>query len=212
MKRQFKSPEIREAKAAILKFLQDHNLNPMKDYSKHPKYGREFSMLLMKLTKERQKIEKIYPQLDIKNQTKHLKAIMAKKEKKAAIKSAEKELKKASFTKKESKKKPVREAKDISSKEAKAKTKESKEKKERKPRVLKYDYPLVNGREMSPDQKKKYRIEQRKLAQGENPEKKSKVSKKTKEAKVKETKKVKKVSKEAKVEKKAKKKVKKEED
>lgn len=209
MKRQFKSPEIREAKAAILKFLQDHNLNPMKDYSKHPKYGREFSMLLMKLTKERQKIEKIYPQLDIKNQTKHLKAIMAKKEKKAAIKSAEKELKKASLTKKESKKKPVKEAKDISSKEAKAKTKE---KKERKPRVLKYDYPLVNGKEMSPDQKKKYRIEQRKLAQGENPEKKSKASKKTKEAPVKETKKVKKVSKEAKVEKKSKKKIKKEED
>lgn len=189
MKRQFKSPEIREAKAAILKFLQDHNLNPMKDYSKHPKYGKEFSMLLMKLTKERQKIEKIYPQLDIKNQTKHLKAIMAKKEKKAAIKSAEKELKKASLTKKESKKKPVKEAKDTSSKESKAK---SKEKKERKPRVLKYDYPLVNGREMSPDQKKKYRIEQRKLAQGENPEKKSKASKKTKEAPVKETKKVKK--------------------
>lgn len=209
MKRQFKSPEIREAKAAILKFLQDHNLNPMKDYSKHPKYGKEFSMLLMKLTKERQKIEKIYPQLDIKNQTKHLKAIMAKKEKKAAIKAAEKELKKASLTKKESKKKPVKEAKDISSKEAKAKTKE---KKERKSRVLKYDYPLVNGKEMSPDQKKKYRIEQRKLAQGENPEKKSKASKKTKEAPVKETKKVKKVSKEAKVEKKSKKKVKKEED
>ena len=209
MKRQFKSPEIREAKAAILKFLQDHNLNPMKDYSKHPKYGREFSMLLMKLTKERQKIEKIYPQLDIKNQTKHLKAIMAKKEKKAAIKAAEKELKKASLTKKESKKKPVKEAKDISSKEAKAKTKE---KKERKPRVLKYDYPLVNGKEMSPDQKKKYRVEQRKLAQGENPEKKSKVSKKSKEAPVKETKKVKKVSKEAKVEKKSKKKIKKEED
>lgn len=209
MKRQFKSPEIREAKAAILKFLQDHNLNPMKDYSKHPKYGREFSMLLMKLTKERQKIEKIYPQLDIKNQTKHLKAIMAKKEKKAAIKAAEKELKKASLTKKESKKKPVKEAKDISSKEAKAKTKE---KKERKPRVLKYDYPLVNGKEMSPDQKKKYRIEQRKLAQGENPEKKSKVSKESKEAPVKEAKKVKKVSKEAKVEKKYKKKIKKEED
>lgn len=209
MKRQFKSPEIREAKAAILKFLQDHNLNPIKDYSKHPKYGKEFSMLLMKLTKERQKIEKIYPQLDIKNQTKHLKAIMAKKEKKAAIKAAEKELKKASLTKKESKKKPVKEAKDTSSKEAKAKTKE---KKERKSRVLKYDYPLVNGKEMSPDQKKKYRIEQRKLAQGENPEKKSKASKKTKEAQVKETKKVKKVSKEAKVEKKSKKKVKKEED
>lgn len=206
MKRQFKSPEIREAKAAILKFLKDHNLNPMKDYSKHPKYGKEFSMLLMKLTKERQKIEKIYPQLDIKNQTKHLKAIMAKKEKKAAIKAAEKELKKASLTKKESKKKPVKEAKDTSSKEAKAK------KKERKPRVLKYDYPLVNGKEMSPDQKKKYRIEQRKLAQGENPEKKSKVSKKSKEAPVKETKKVKKVSKEATVEKKSKKKVKKEED
>lgn len=209
MKRQFKSPEIREAKAAILKFLQDHDLNPMKDYSKHPKYGKEFSMLLMKLTKERQKIEKIYPQLDIKNQTKHLKAIMAKKEKKAAIKAAEKELKKASLTKKESKKKPVKEAKEPSSKEAKAKVKE---KKERKSRVLKYDYPLVNGKEMSPDQKKKYRIEQRKLAQGENPEKKSKASKKTKEAPVKETKKVKKVSKEAKVEKKSKKKVKKEED
>lgn len=209
MKRQLKSPEIMEAKAAILKFLKDHNLNPMKDYSKHPKYGREFSMLLAKLTKERQKIEKIYPQLDIKNQTKHLKAIMKKKEKKAAIKAVERKVKKGSLVKEESKKKPVKEAKDISSKEVKAKVKE---KKERKPRVFKYDYPLVNGREMSPDQKKKYRIEQRKLAKGENPEKKSKVSKKSKEAPVKETKKVKKVHKEAKVEKKSKKKVKKEED
>lgn len=38
--------------------------------------------------------------------------------------------------------------------------------------VTKYDYPLVDGKEMTSDQKKKYRMEQRKLAAGKAPKEK----------------------------------------
>lgn len=44
-----------------------------------------------------------------------------------------------------------------------------KEKKESTSRVTKYDYPLIDGREMTSDEKKKYRMEQRKLAAGKAP-------------------------------------------
>lgn len=52
--------------------------------------------------------------------------------------------------------------------EKEAKKKERKEKKEASERKAptKYDYPLIDGREMTADEKKKYRMEQRKLAAG----------------------------------------------
>lgn len=78
------------------------------------------------------------------------------------------------------------EAKLVKMKKAKEDEKASKkkEKKESTSRVTKYDYPLIDGREMTSDEKKKYRMEQRKLAAGKAPEeeKTKKVKKETVEA------------------------------
>lgn len=78
------------------------------------------------------------------------------------------------------------EAKLVKMKKAKEDEKASKkkEKKESTSRVTKYDYPLLDGREMTSDEKKKYRMEQRKLAAGKAPkeEKTKKVKKETVEA------------------------------
>lgn len=187
MGRKLKSPELLKAKKKLIAFMEDNNLNPSRDYSNHPKYGKEFSNLLFNLTKERQKIEKVYPELDRRGQIKHIKMIMEKKKKKAAQKEAARELKgkgKVKITEK--------------------KTKETKVKR------CKYDYPLVNGHEMSPDQKKKYRMEQRKLANGGSPkpkvEKEETKSPKKKEEKVSKVKKTPKTDKVKKTKKKVKKK------
>lgn len=71
--------------------------------------------------------------------------------------------------------------------------KELKAEKASKTRVsAKYDYPLVDGREMTSAEKKKYRAEQRKLSNGgSKPEKKVKESKKVEKESVKKDKKVK---------------------
>lgn len=78
------------------------------------------------------------------------------------------------------------EAKLVKMKKAKEDEKASKkkEKKESTSRVTKYDYPLIDGKEMTSDEKKKYRMEQRKLAAGKAPkeEKTKKVKKETVEA------------------------------
>ena len=78
------------------------------------------------------------------------------------------------------------EAKLVKMKKAKEDEKASKkkEKKESTSRVTNYDYPLIDGREMTSDEKKKYRMEQRKLAAGKAPkeEKTKKVKKETVEA------------------------------
>lgn len=73
------------------------------------------------------------------------------------------------------------EAKLVKMKKAKEDEKalKKKEKKESTSRVTKYDYPLIDGREMTSDEKKKYRMEQRKLAagkaqKGEKPKKEKK--------------------------------------
>lgn len=64
-------------------------------------------------------------------------------------------------------------------KEAKAKEKKSSGR-----TATKYDYPLVDGREMTSEEKKKYRMAQRKLAAGKAPKEESKKEvKKEKEAK-----------------------------
>lgn len=63
-----------------------------------------------------------------------------------------------------------------------AKAKEKKEKASSGRTATKYDYPLVDGREMTSEEKKKYRMAQRKLAAGKTP----KESKTPKEPKPKE--------------------------
>ena len=85
--------------------------------------------------------------------------------------------------------------KKASEDEKKAKAKEKKEKASSDRTTTKYDYPLVDGREMTSEEKKKYRMAQRKLAAGKTPKeskpkeepkkesKKDKPSKKDKKAK-----------------------------
>lgn len=78
--------------------------------------------------------------------------------------------------------------KEKKEKEKSGKKEDKKEKKEKKSAgrtATKYDYPLIDGREMTSAEKKKYRTEQRKLASGNAP-KEEKETKKKKEEKVKE--------------------------
>ena len=172
-----KTPELIEAKKAILKFLKKHNLDPRKDYSNHPTFGEEFRKLLFKLNKERDKIAMKYPSTDIKNLKKYIKMKKDKKAKKAAEKAAveasSKEAKKSKKVAKETKSETP--AKD-----------EKKDKKAKAPRTTgKYNYPLIDGREMTSAEKKKYRAEQRKANSvgAEKKEKTPKADKKDKKEK-----------------------------
>lgn len=104
------------------------------------------------------------------------------------------------------------EAKLVKMKKAKEDEKalKKKEKKESTSRVTKYDYPLIDGREMTSDEKKKYRMEQRKLAAGKAP--KEEKPKKEKKEKAEAAEKVVSAKKDKKAKDKKKKKAKKEED
>lgn len=104
------------------------------------------------------------------------------------------------------------EAKLVKMKKAKEDEKalKKKEKKESTSRVTKYDYPLIDGREMTSDEKKKYRMEQRKLAAGKAP--KEEKPKKEKKEKAEAAEKVVPAKKNKKAKDKKKKKAKKEED
>ena len=99
-------------------------------------------------------------------------------------------------------------------KKEKAEKKAAKEKKEKKGNggrtATKYDYPLIDGREMTSDEKKKYRMEQRKLAAGKAP--KEEKPKKEKKEKAEATEKAAPAKKDKKAKDKKKKKAKKEED
>lgn len=75
--------------------------------------------------------------------------------------------------------------KEKKEKEKSGKKEEKKEKKSAGRTATKYDYPLIDGREMTSAEKKKYRMEQRKLASGNAP-KEEKKAKKAKKEKVKE--------------------------
>ena len=186
-----KTPELIEAKKEILKFLKKHSLDPRKDYSNHNKFGEEFRKLLFKLNKERDKIAIKYPLTDIKNLKKYIKMKKDKKAKKAAEKAAVEA--------------PVKEAKKSKKVAKETKSETAKEEKNKKaPRTTgKYNYPLIDGREMTSAEKKKYRAEQRKASSdgAEKKEKTPKADKKEKASKkeAKETK----VAKEEKAEKKA---------
>lgn len=169
-----KTPELIEAKKAILKFLKKHNLDPRKDYSNHPTFGEEFRKLLFKLNKERDKIAMRYPSTDIKNLKKYIKMKKDKKAKKAAEKAAV-----------EASAKEAKKSKKVA-KETKSETPAKEEKKDKKakaPRTTgKYNYPLIDGREMTSAEKKKYRAEQRK-ANSDGAEKKEKTPKADKKEK-----------------------------
>lgn len=137
-----KTPEITKAAKALENYLKENNLDPAKDWSKDKTHGKAVKELMAKLNKERDKVAAQYPEKDTANQKKLVK------------------MKKAS----EDEAKAKKEAK---AKEAKAK--EKKEKASSGRTATKYDYPLVDGREMTSEEKKKYRMAQRKLAAGKTP-------------------------------------------
>lgn len=148
------SPELRKAKNELFKYMEENNLSFDKDYSKDPIHGKKIALLLLKLNKERDKIMDQYPLSDVKNRLKLLttktRRIIMKKVKKAEGKETT------------SKKKDLKKIKE------KVENKKAVEKKKGSRKVAtKYDYPLVDGREMTAAEKKKYRMEQRKLAAGE---------------------------------------------
>lgn len=154
-----KTPELIQAKNALKEYLQRYKLNPMKDWRKDPIHGKEVTRLVTRLNLERDKVLDKYPFNDIHNETKLVKM----KEKRI---KAEKEAKKA--------KKAAKEA--VAQAPA--------EKTEKKAKVAnasaKYNYPLIDGREMTAAEKKKYRAEQRRIANGGTA--KPKKEKKTKDA------------------------------
>lgn len=153
-----KTAALLEAKNALKDYLKKHGLNPMKDYREDPVHGKEVTRLVTRLNIERDKVLDKYPYNDITNETKLVKM----KEKKLKAKKEEKAAKKAKVAP-----------------EAPAKT-EGKEKKAPKAATpAKYDYPLIDGREMNAAEKKKYRAEQRRIANGgEAKPKKEKAEKK----------------------------------
>lgn len=137
-----------KAKRALQKYYTENHLDPAKDYSKDPIHGDMVTNLILRLNRERDKLERKYPIIKIKSNLKRLR-IMTKKVKEA---KASKKEKKAAIAEVENKK-----TKKPTKKEA------PKEKKEKTKKPTKYDYPLIDGREMNSLEKKKYRMEQRKL-------------------------------------------------
>lgn len=154
-----KVPELYAAKRALIAYLKDHNIDPSD--TKRIQTDPELKKLVYKLNKERDKVMANYPALDKSNNIKLLK--MAKENKKA----------------KKAKKVKEAEAPKTEKKQGRA--------------VTKYDYPQVKDektgkmRDMTSAEKKKYRMEQRKAANGGTISKKK--EKPTKEAPVKKDKK-----------------------
>lgn len=189
---------LNKAKKALFKYYKDNGLDPSIDFSKDPIHGEMVTNLILRLNRERDKLLRILPIWKMKNiLTTIRKRNMAKKikeEKKA--KAAEESSKKVKKTAK------------------KAEVKEVEKKPKKKGNTsLKYDYPLIDGREMTSAEKKKYRMEQRKLQKGDAPKKEK--EKKAKDAPASEGKSKKKITKEVKAsskDKKKKKKVHKDED
>ena len=184
-----------KAKRALQKYYTENHLDPAKDYSKDPIHGDMVTNLILRLNRERDKLERKYPIIKIKSNLKRLR-IMKKKVKEA---KASKKEKKAAIAEVENKK-----TKKPTKKEA------PKEKKEKTKKPTKYDYPLIDGREMNSLEKKKYRMEQRKLKakDGKDTSESKKEHKEKKTSKKSVTKEVSKEKKDLK----KKKKVKKEED
>lgn len=159
MKQTIKTEALINAKNALKAYLQKNRLSPLIDWRKDKIHGKEVTRLVNRLNLERDKVLDNYPYNDIKNETK---TIVMSKDKKKVLK------KKVAATAPEAAPK----------KEAKKEVKEA----PKKAVTSKYDYPLVDGREMTKEEKKKYRAEQRKAANGGAPKEK-KEAKKEKPAK-----------------------------
>ena len=182
---------LNKAKRALHKYYRENHLDPAKDYSKDPIHGDMVTNLILRLNKERDKLERKFPIIKIKSNLK-------------LVRTMTKNIKEAKASKKEKKVKAT--VTEVETKKSK-KEKEPKAKKESTKKPCKYDYPLIDGREMNSIEKKKYRMEQRKLKAKEGNEESKPTSKKVKKEETSKKPKKEKTSKDVK-----KKKIKKEED
>lgn len=182
---------LNKAKRALHKYYRENHLDPAKDYSKDPIHGDMVTNLILRLNKERDKLERKFPIIKIKSNLK-------------LVRTMTKNIKEAKASKKEKKVKAT--VTEVETKKSK-KEKEPKAKKESTKKPCKYDYPLIDGREMNSIEKKKYRMEQRKLKAKEGKEESKPTSKKVKKEETSKKTKKDKTSKDVK-----KKKIKKEED
>ena len=182
---------LNKAKRALHKYYRENHLDPAKDYSKDPIHGDMVTNLILRLNKERDKLERKFPIIKIKSNLK-------------LVRTMTKNIKEAKASKKEKKVKAT--VTEVETKKSK-KEKEPKAKKESTKKPCKYDYPLIDGREMNSIEKKKYRMEQRKLKAKEGKEESKPTSKKVKKEETSNKPKKDKTSKDVK-----KKKIKKEED
>lgn len=129
------------------------------------------------------KENKLDPQKDWTKDKKHGKKVtelvnkLNKERDKVAAEYPEKDLKN------EAKLVKLKGKKDAEKTEKKKEKKEKKEKASSGRTVTKYDYPLIDGREMTSDEKKKYRTEQRRLAAGKAPKEEKPKEEKTKKVK-----------------------------
>lgn len=128
-----KTPELAAAKKAFQQYFKEHDLDPTKDYTKDPVHGKKITKLLSKLNRERDKVAAMYPESD-----------------KGAMEHIEHQAKHKAYNERK-----------VDKLQKYLKEKEATEAKERKV-PTKYDYPLIDGREMNSAEKKKYRMEQRK--------------------------------------------------
>ena len=182
---------LNKAKRALHKYYRENHLDPAKDYSKDPIHGDMVTNLILRLNKERDKLERKFPIIKIKSNLK-------------LVRTMTKNIKEAKASKKEKKVKAT--VTEVETKKSK-KEKEPKAKKESTKKPCKYDYPLIDGREMNSIEKKKYRMEQRKLKAKEGKEESKPTSKNVKKEETSKKPKKDKTSKDVK-----KKKIKKEED
>ena len=155
---------LNKAKRALHKYYRENHLDPAKDYSKDPIHGDMVTNLILRLNKERDKLERKFPIIKIKSNLK-------------LVRTMTKNIKEAKASKKEKKVKAT--VTEVETKKSK-KEKEPKAKKESTKRPSKYDYPLIDGREMNSIEKKKYRMEQRKLKAKEGKEESKPTSNKVK--------------------------------
>ena len=159
---------LNKAKRALHKYYRENHLDPAKDYSKDPIHGDMVTNLILRLNKERDKLERKFPIIKIKSNLK-------------LVRTMTKNIKEAKASKKE--KKANATVAEVETKKVK-KEKEPKAKKESTKKPCKYDYPLIDGREMNSIEKKKYRMEQRKLKAKEGKEESKPTSKKAKKEEI----------------------------
>nr|DAT27856.1 MAG TPA: hypothetical protein [Caudoviricetes sp.] len=162
------TPELSKSKKELFDYIKKHNLSLLKDYSKDPIHGKTIGLLLLKINRERDKIQFEYPLNDLGKSRKNYLTIKIKKSIMKKMKKEKLEEAKSAKGLKEKTKKTVKAS------EVKGKDKETKKS---DPKRCKYDYPLIDGREMTSAEKKKYRMEMRKKNQAPKDKKETKGNK-----------------------------------